>query len=1361
MRLRISITMLILCFYVALKSQEIPILRLHSGHILLENNFDPRKPLKEHHVHRIPGASDFWGWIQCTRLLNKSELQRITSSGIQIEGYISDYTYYLRIPVNIQDNPLADLPVYAFAPLTTKHVLSGALQEKVGNKQSGKERLSLVLHLHNGLSPQLASQVLLENDFPGGIIHAKEGWIDIHTSVSRLYALAALGLARYIDIHPGKGEPEDMNGRSMHRAGFTSPSGLPFTGAGINLLIRDDGRIGPHINYQGRLDQRYCYRQESNGSHGDMVTGIAAGAGNVLPFSAGMATGATIFTEDYNGDFPEHTVNLIQKENITVTNSSYSDNCNTGYTIRAQRIDQQLYDMPYLMHVFSAGNAGTSDCNYGAGPFWGNITGGHKAGKNAITTANLYNDFSLVQSSSRGPVHDGRLKPDLSAHGQGQLTTYQGHQLDAGGGTSAAAPGVAGVFAQLAEAWKYLHPNQEIPAALLKTTLLNTAVDLGQPGPDFIYGWGHLNGAGAWHILQNKQYSQITLSQGEKIQFDIDVPPNMAEARFMIYWTDPPAMEQAEKALINDLDLSVRPAASNTDVLPLVLDPTPNPTALSAPAVPGIDRTNNVEQVRVLAPIEGKYHVSIDGYSIPFGNAQAWLVWHFLDSTTRIVYPVGGEAFQPARQMTCYWDAYPADETWDIYFSIDSGNTWELIETQLDAHLRSYTLTLPSQVTTGAALKIVRNGIETISPAPFTLFPEPVNIKVTKACPDSIWYVWDGVAEADQYEIHLLGEKYFHFSHFESNASTIIPTWNPLAPNWIAVSARNQMYNYIGERSSAFNFSGGLLNCKQPYDLRVSAMPSPSTTTFIACDPLSIPVTVSLRNEGSNAVTNLPVFYQIDDQSPVGGILGGNFTPNSLRFYGLNPSPQFDTSGVYQLKIWTDWPDEAFRFNDTLYTAFTVSIQNKGILYPDTTENFEAHDEIPAFWQVQASNSDGITWQIYPWTDEFGIESKAIVMPNYFYDQVGALDLLSSPQIDLTGTGKPMLLFDLAYGGLFGNGYDTLSVWVLDFCVEQTEELVYQKMGQALITPENPSFDNEPFIPYYLNDWRTEIIDLSPFKEKRVLLQWVNHAGYGNNLWMDNIRIIDTDPALSGSIILPSEPLCSGQPFLITGGAKGNPASWHWDFGADAEPPFALGEGPHTVYYTSAGIKVVTLTLEKDGVQDITTKMVTIQDKASAEFTGYISGDTLFILPVASGNYSFQWWTELSTEVFTQPTNFAVRPGGWPQETLVTLIATNECGSDTLSLAIKASSTQAPIPSQLWHLCPNPANTTTVLGGTFTNDLIYLELIDVSGKVVFSDRRSISPGDSIVLDTGSITAGSYHLRIKQGDRYLSLPLIKM
>ncbi len=69
--------------------------------------------------------------------------------------------------------------------------------------------------------------------------------------------------------------------------------------------------------------------------------------------------------------------------------------------------------------------------------------------KNALATANLYADFTLESSSSRGPATDGRLKPDLSAHGQSKGSSDADNTYQIFGGTSAASPGTAGTFSQL------------------------------------------------------------------------------------------------------------------------------------------------------------------------------------------------------------------------------------------------------------------------------------------------------------------------------------------------------------------------------------------------------------------------------------------------------------------------------------------------------------------------------------------------------------------------------------------------------------------------------------------------------------------------------------------------------------------------------------------------------------------------------------------------------------------------------------------------------------------------------------------------------------------------------------------------
>ena len=63
-----------------------------------------------------------------------------------------------------------------------------------------------------------------------------------------------------------------------------------------------------------------------------------------------------------------------------------------------------------------------SNCGYGAGSGWGNVTGGHKQAKCKV--ANLTSSGSLA-SSSRGPASDGRIKPDIGAKGSSVNSTIQ------------------------------------------------------------------------------------------------------------------------------------------------------------------------------------------------------------------------------------------------------------------------------------------------------------------------------------------------------------------------------------------------------------------------------------------------------------------------------------------------------------------------------------------------------------------------------------------------------------------------------------------------------------------------------------------------------------------------------------------------------------------------------------------------------------------------------------------------------------------------------------------------------------------------------------------------------------------------
>ncbi len=84
--------------------------------------------------------------------------------------------------------------------------------------------------------------------------------------------------------------------------------------------------------------------------------------------------------------------------------------------------------------------------------------------------------------SSQGPTRDDRLKPDISAPTNEVVPGY-----DRGfSGTSGAAPVAAGAAALVLQA------NPSLSNAQLKAFLMQSVIDLGEKGPDIVYGTGRL-----------------------------------------------------------------------------------------------------------------------------------------------------------------------------------------------------------------------------------------------------------------------------------------------------------------------------------------------------------------------------------------------------------------------------------------------------------------------------------------------------------------------------------------------------------------------------------------------------------------------------------------------------------------------------------------------------------------------------------------------------------------------------------------------------------------------------------------------------------------------------------------------------
>ncbi len=598
---------------------------------------------------------------------------------------------------------------------------------------------------------------------------------------------------------------------ALHKANLINnhlDEGLRFGGSGVKVLVRDEGFIGPHIDFKNRVTSNSNLPSGAPDHHEDVVTGCIGGGGNLDPMIIGLAPEAIIHVIRYSRNFNDSTLYFHKNKGFLITNSSWGENCNEGYTNRSATVDKQLFENPILMHVFSAGNAGVSDCGYGAGPGYGNIEGGHLAAKNAIAVGSVSVLSFLSGFSSRGPTADKRLKPDMLAMGEDYQTTFPPNTYQTRNGTSYAAPAVAGIMAQLYQAYKEMHNGTNPPSALIKAIMCNTAEDLGNPGPDYSHGFGLVHAGRAYESLRDRQYIADSLPQLGSHSHNLTIPTGISEARIMLYWPDKEAAPGATKALVNDLDITLTDSAG-TVFQPLVLDPTPILARLRANAVPGTDTLNNIEQIVLKNPAPGTYQIHVNGSIMPLGKVGYYLTYYFFKDTLQLTFPLGGEAFRPSEDLILRWDAYSDTGAFDIDYTLDDGRSWTPIASNVSGALRYQTWQTPAQISGQARVRVRRGPQSSESRANFTLIETPINIQFARVCQDFISLTWDAVPGATAYDIYVLGEKYMDSVGTTTN-TFFEPNIRYQNENWFSVRARGDS-GIVGRRAIAVKQDAGML----------------------------------------------------------------------------------------------------------------------------------------------------------------------------------------------------------------------------------------------------------------------------------------------------------------------------------------------------------------------------------------------------------------------------------------------------------------------------------------------------------------------------------------------------------------------
>lgn len=277
--------------------------------------------------------------------------------------------------------------------------------------------------------------------------------------------------------------------------------------------------------------------------------------------------------------------------------------------------------------VFAAGNErDDADCAASVPGGYGSLPPPGTA-KNVICVGAHHSDIHIMTPfSSWGPTDDGRMKPDVSAPGcQGSVdfgitSTFPGGSYAPMCGTSMATPAVSGSIALLIQDWRALFPGDPRPATH-KALLGGFAQDRGPAGPDYRFGLGAIDVQASVQALRTATTIQDQVSDLVTAVWSFRVAPGTDTLRVTLVWDDPPAAELADTTLVNDLDLQLIGPSSGSH-LPFIL----NPEAPSAVATVGVNRLDNVEQVRVISPEAGAWIAFVKGTNVPVGPQEYSLV---------------------------------------------------------------------------------------------------------------------------------------------------------------------------------------------------------------------------------------------------------------------------------------------------------------------------------------------------------------------------------------------------------------------------------------------------------------------------------------------------------------------------------------------------------------------------------------------------------------------------------------------------------------------------------------------------------------------------------------------------------------
>jgi Subtilase family/Secretion system C-terminal sorting domain len=934
------------CFYLLLLSgsftavaqnADIPV-RFAAGNFITGNNVQKQSFQKEN-LQASFFANNFYVLVQFASLPSLQVQKDLRNAGCNLQSYIPGNAYLATIKSDYNfslANQFGIISINTIPGLYKKDRLLADYKES-----ASKENQQLIAVSYYPSANK--TEVITELQRIGAMVeqtkYSETGVVFIQVDINKVNAIAALPFVSYIGLQTLT--DKELNYKSIGKHAVTSllsPLGKNLSGKNIVVGVGDNSEIiTPQLDFNARVINRVPFPFSFHGVH---VSGTVAGAGLLDPRHNGMAPRATIVSQ-FLSDIITSAPTYVEDHNMVVTNNSYT-NANAGcagegaYDIVSNYVDKQMGDYEKLLHVFAAGNDGNLTCS----PFpakFATIKSGYQVAKNVLTVGAVDTIYAAAAFSSRGPVNDGRLKPEIMATGHNTLSTRHNFSYGTMSGTSMASPIVAGAATLLNEQYRKFNAGAVPQAALIKAVLCNTAEDLGNRGPDFTFGFGNLNARRAAEAIENNRFYLSTVAPSLNT---ITVPAGARRLKVMLYWNDTAAAPNAASALINDFDLTVV-APGNITHWPLILNPAPG--YVDSTAVEGVDRLNNIEQVIIDSPLAGNYDINVSAFALPYGPQEYVITYQIDTNGVTVEYPFGGEKIVPGEPETIRWNAY-GDDANTFTLEYFDGTAWNLIDNNVAANLQHYNWVAPATVSNNYKVKVSRNGsaYSDESNFNFTVIGQPV-VTATIPCDGYAQLDWPAITGATSYDIWQLQADTMAIIGNTTSLTYLISGLNSSTTYWFGVSAKNGSIN--GRRSvsrSVLPTTGVCTFSMFDNNLKAVSIDAPVTGRQFTSSALTAAdqIRFTVRNLDNIATTgSYDLYYQVNAGTPVMETSSVAIAALATRQYTFTTTADFSAPGIYTIKAWVKRAGDTQIIDDT--TTVTIKHLPNALITLPVVDGFE------------------------------------------------------------------------------------------------------------------------------------------------------------------------------------------------------------------------------------------------------------------------------------------------------------------------------------------------------------------------------------------------------------------------------------